>query len=116
VIGSVVVLSDVAPQYAPNGRALISVSTTEPAGYDVSGPSLERVRKQLINWFGSAAESWEHLRSYSVPVGLPVQSLRNITPPLAHGNIVLCGDYCETPSIQGAMNSGLRAAEIAREL
>jgi phytoene dehydrogenase-like protein len=113
VIGSVVVLSDIAPQYAPRGRSLISVSTTEPAGYDVSGGSLQRVRDQLIRWYGEPARAWQHLRSYSIPYGLPVQSLRNITPPLAHGNIILCGDYCETPSIQGAMNSGMRAAEIA---
>jgi predicted NAD/FAD-dependent oxidoreductase len=42
--------------------------------------------------------------------------LNNIKSPLANGNIILCGDYCETPSIQGAMNSGLRAAEIAKSL
>jgi phytoene dehydrogenase-like protein len=116
VIGTVVVLSDIAPQYAPPGKTLISVSTTEPAAYDVSGPGLQQVRKQLVSWFGKSAESWEHLRSYSIPYALPVQSLRDITPPLAHGNIILCGDYCETPSIQGAMNSGMRAAEIARTL
>jgi len=116
VIGSVVVPSDVAPQYAPPGKALVSVSTTESADGEVSGASLHRVRDQLVRWFGEAASQWRHLRSYAVPYALPVQSLRNITPPLAHGNIVLCGDYCETPSIQGAMNSGLRAAEAARTL
>lgn len=113
VISNVVVLSDIAPQYAPPGRALISVSTTQAARYDVSGEGLAPVRNQLIQWFGKGAASWEHLRSYSIPYALPVQSLSNITPPLANGNIILCGDYCETPSIQGAMNSGLRAAEIA---
>lgn len=116
VIASVVVPSDVAPQYAPPGKALISVSTSESTDAEVSGDSLQRVRDQLLRWFGSAANRWQHLRSYAVPYALPVQSLRNITPPLAHGNIVLCGDYCETPSIQGAMNSGLRAAEAARTL
>jgi phytoene dehydrogenase-like protein len=116
LISNVVVLSDVAPQYAPPGRTLISVSTSQPAGYDVSGEGLAMVRKQLIGWFGDQAAAWEHLRSYSIPYALPVQSLSNITPPLANGNIILCGDYCETPSIQGAMNSGLRAAEIAAAL
>ncbi len=116
VIGSVAVLSDVAPQYAPPGKTLISVSTTQAARHDVSGPALQGVRNQLVRWFGDSAQSWQHLRSYAIPYGLPVQSLRNITPPLAHGRIVLCGDYCETPSIQGAINSGLRAAEIVRGL
>jgi phytoene dehydrogenase-like protein len=116
VISNVVVLSDIAPQYAPPGRTLISVSTTQGAGFDVSGEGLVPVRNQLIRWFGKGAANWEHLRSYSIPYALPVQSLSNITPPLANGNIILCGDYCETPSIQGAMNSGLRAAEIAQSL
>jgi predicted NAD/FAD-dependent oxidoreductase len=30
----------------------------------------------------------------------------------AHGEFVLCGDYLETPSIQGALNSGVRAAAL----
>lgn len=116
LISNVVVLSDIAPQYAPPGRTLISVSTNQPAGYDVSGEGLAKVRRQLIDWYGAQAADWQHLRSYSIPYALPVQSLSNITPPLANGNIILCGDYCETPSIQGAMNSGLRAAEIAAAL
>lgn len=115
-ISNVVVMSDIAPQYAPPGRTLISVSTNQVAGYDVSGAALNPVRRQLIQWFGDQAANWEHIRSYSIPYALPVQSLSNIMPPLANGNIILCGDYCETPSIQGAMNSGLRAAEIAQSL
>lgn len=116
VISNVVVISDIAPQYAPPGRTLISVSTTQAAEFDVSGERLRPVRSQLIRWFGKGVADWEHLRSYSIPYALPVQSLEDITPPLANGNIILCGDYCETPSIQGAMNSGLRAAEIAESL
>lgn len=116
VISNVVVISDIAPPYAPPGRTLVSVSTTQPAGFDVSGEGLIPVRNQLTRWFGKQTANWEHLRSYSIPYALPVQSLSNITPPLANGNIILCGDYCETPSIQGAMNSGLRAAEIAQSL
>jgi len=116
VIGSVVVPSDVAPQYAPPGKALIAVNTTEAAEGEVSGANLQRVREQLMRWYGNAVRDWQHLRSYAVPYALPVQSLRTIMPPLAHGNLVLCGDYCETPSIQGAMNSGLRAADAARAL
>ncbi len=115
-IGTVVVLSDVAPSYAPAGQALISVSTQEPAGYDVTGAGLEDVRGQLVQWYGEPARRWRHIRSYSVPFALPAQTLNDITPPLANGNMVLCGDYCETPSIQGAMHSGLRAAELVRSL
>lgn len=115
-IGTAVVLSDVAPHYAPAGQALISVSTTAEATHDVTGAGLREVRDQLRQWFGGDVSRWRHLRSYSIPYALPVHSLNNIKSPLANGNIILCGDYCETPSIQGAMNSGLRAAEIAKSL
>jgi phytoene dehydrogenase-like protein len=112
-IGTVVVLSDIAPQYAPPGQALISVSTTRAAGWDVSGSGLGEVRDQLVRWFGPAATTWQHLRSYSVPYALPVVTPESIPPrPRERGEIVLCGDYLETPSIQGALVSGMRAAEL----
>lgn len=111
-IGTVVVLSDIAPEYAPAGQALISVSTTQAAGWDVSGAPLEPVRQQLARWFGPAAATWRHLRSYSVPYALPVRPLDEIFPQLSHDGLFVCGDYLETPSIQGAMNSGLRVARL----
>lgn len=114
-IGTVVVLSDIAPEYAPAGQALISVSTTQTADWDVSGAPLEPVRQQLQRWFGPAAATWRHLRSYSVPYGLPVRPLDEIFPPLRQGRLFVCGDYLETPSIQGAMNSGLRVARLVAE-
>lgn len=111
-IGTVVVLSDIAPEYAPAGQALISVSTTQAAGWDVSGEPLEPVRQQLTRWFGPTAATWRHLRSYSVPYALPVRPLDEIFPQLGHAGLYVCGDYLETPSIQGAMNSGLRVARL----
>ena len=114
-IGTVVVLSDIAPEYAPAGQALISVSTTQTADWDVSGAPLEPVRQQLQRWFGPAAATWRHLRSYSVPYALPVRPLDEVFPPLRQGRLFVCGDYLETPSIQGAMNSGLRVARLVAE-
>lgn len=111
-IGTVVVLSDIAPEYAPRGQALISVTTTQEAGWDVSGEGLLEVRSQLARWYGSSVADWRHLRSYSIPYALPATTLEEVQPPLERAGIVCCGDYLETPSIQGAMNSGLRAAEV----
>jgi predicted NAD/FAD-dependent oxidoreductase len=78
----------------------------------VSGPGLEVVRKQLAQWFGPAVQQWRHLRSYSVPYGLPTLTLDQVVRSPAYGEFVLCGDYLETPSIQGALNSGVRAAAL----
>ena len=111
-IGTVAILSDIAPEYAPPGQALISVTSRQPATWNVSGPGLEVVRKQLAQWFGPAVQQWRHLRSYSVPYGLPTLTLDQVVRSPAYGEFVLCGDYLETPSIQGALNSGVRAAAL----
>jgi phytoene dehydrogenase-like protein len=111
-IGTVAILSDIAPEYAPPGQALISVTSRQPATWNVSGPGLEVVREQLAQWFGPVVQQWRHLRSYSVPYGLPTLTLDQVVRSPAYGEFVLCGDYLETPSIQGALNSGVRAASL----
>lgn len=110
-IQEIVVVSDVAPERAPLGKSLIAVSGHLQKGYDHS--PLEHAQRQLRSLYGATVDHWQHLRSYRLPYAVPLQSLDNVLPPLANGNLVLCGDYCETPTIQGAMNSGLRAAELA---
>ncbi|MEP4682653.1 MAG: NAD(P)/FAD-dependent oxidoreductase, partial [Rhodopirellula bahusiensis] len=153
-IQSAVVLSDVAPSYAPPGKALISVSVDsnhEPAdGLDDEALD-SRVRSQLKDWFGEDAMRWRLLRVFHVPYSLPKMSLDTIVKSpawedwrranSADGNVSepetqssgmpsadddaasqsragqsragvwIAGDHCQTPSIQGAMDSGRIAAE-----
>ncbi len=102
------------PTYAPSGKSLLCVSTiglTEITGSDL----LAKVREQLIDWFGQMAESWRHLRTYRIPYALPNQSppslaLRN-THTRISDSVWRCGDYCETGSIEGAIQSGLNTAK-----
>ncbi|MEM6366004.1 MAG: NAD(P)/FAD-dependent oxidoreductase [Planctomycetota bacterium] len=119
-IQTAVVLSDVAKRYAPPGKSLISVSIDskdEPAdGVDEAGLD-ERIRPQLKRWFGDHAEQWQRLRTYRVPYALPVLDLEPVIQSTIHeiegvasGRIHVIGDHVETPSLQGAMNSGIRAA------
>ncbi len=123
-VQEVVVVSDIAPGHAPPGKSLIAVSGPLPKGNDQASRNQvsreqvpgEQLRGQLRQWYGSAVDHWQHLRSYRMPFAVPLQSLETVLPPLANGKLVLCGDYCETPTIQGAMNSGLRAAELASAL
>ncbi len=118
-IGSVSVLSDVAPSYAPQGRCLVSVSVPgcgEPS-VSSSDDELEAVREQLSRWFGDETNSWRHLRTYRVPYGLPTTPLDKIDSIRRHADVILCGDHLETPSIHGAMSSGIAAAaEIIKRL
>lgn len=123
-VQTAVVLSNVAPEYAPPGQSLISVSIdpgdSDPESGDVD--ALDRqVRRQLSGWFGSGASRWRRLPTFRVPFGLPRLSLDPVMGPIEvhrlrdreirRGKIYVCGDHRETPSIQGAMNSGLRVAD-----
>jgi phytoene dehydrogenase-like protein len=106
--------SQVAPTYAPPGRALVSASLVGDPGD--SDDSIERaVRAQMEGWFGAPARSWRLLRIQRVPRALPAQDPSFLEPPerpvrLENGTFV-CGDHRDQGSLQGAMVSGRRAAE-----
>lgn len=123
-VQTAVVLSNVAPEYAPPGQALISVSIdpgdSDPELGDVD--ALDRhVRRQLGEWFGPQVSDWHRLPAFRVPCGLPRLPLDPIMASttvrrlhgqeIPEGKLYVCGDHRETPSIQGAMNSGLRVAD-----
>jgi hypothetical protein len=100
------VMSNVAPTYAPAGRHLVVAALPGHISDDVESVA----RRQLRGWWGSAVDDWEHLRTYRIPHGQPMQR-----PPfdpkqpvaLDDGRFV-CGDHRDTASIQGAMYSGRR--------
>lgn len=113
-INHVCVPSDVAASYAPPGQALISATALGSIGADDA--LLDRTaRAQLGRWFGAETlRGWRHLRTLRVPHALP----RTVPRPLQRDEVVRlaptiygCGDYLETPSINGALRSGRRAAE-----
>lgn len=123
-IGTAVVISNVAAEYAPPGKSLVSVSVDEGEHDPQTGDCDEldrRVREQLAGWFGEPARAWRRLRVFRVPYGLPRLDLDPVELPVERsrlgdhevppGTLYVCGDYRETPSIQGAMNSGLRVAD-----
>lgn len=111
------VLSDIAPQYSPGGESLISVSVSEETNTDDWDQLDRAIRSQLRGWFDASVTQWRHLCTYDVRYGLPAINLDPVLRSVraadfgGANNVFLCGDYRETPSIQGAMNSGLRAAD-----
>ena len=107
------------PSYAPPGRSLLSVSTIGHC--DLTGDNLlQTVQKELLAWFGESSRQWQHLRTYRVPYALPYQTEAAIAERqlrLSDGcrvaaGVFRCGDYCETGSIEGAIQSGLKAASM----
>ncbi len=105
-------LSNVSRAYAPPGQALLNV-TTLPGSPDWDDPAA--VRRQLRDWFGPITDDWRLLREDHLRDALPVPAqlhprFEGRPPRLAPG-LFLAGDHHATPSINGAMISGRRAAE-----
>ena len=114
---NVAVMTNVAPEYASGGRALIAAACP-PLG--VTGnpevdPNdlLQAVRTQMAVWFGAQAEQWTHVHTNVIRHAQP-----NSSPPFTPkrrvslgDGLFVCGDHRDTPSIQGALFSGRRVAE-----
>ena len=108
------VLSEVAPSYAPPGRALVSVSLSDRLDAP-AGNLPQAVRIFLRAWFGSGVDAWRHLRTDRIRNALsPVDLLQGhdgaVSPRLDEG-LYLCGDYRESGTFDGALLSGRKAAD-----
>ncbi|MDA0353681.1 MAG: NAD(P)/FAD-dependent oxidoreductase [Chloroflexi bacterium] len=113
-VNNLAVMSEVSPHYAPAGEALIGATVLESP--PVPDDELEQaVRAQLTRWFGSDVSEWRLLRCIRVRDALPDQAAMTVPPTLEEAlpGVVLAGDYQATPSIEGALASGLEAARWA---
>ncbi|RBY89182.1 amine oxidase [Blastococcus sp. TBT05-19] len=99
------VVSDAQPRYSPDGRALVSSSTLVPTRE-------AEVRAEIAAAHGVSPSDLEHLTTVSVAEAQPaaVPPLRLRRPVDLGDGLYVCGDHRDTPSIQGAMASGARAA------
>jgi predicted NAD/FAD-dependent oxidoreductase len=119
LVNNLCVPSQVAPQYAPDGKSLISATVLKT---DVDGGQLQSlVKAHLREWFGDAVDAWTHLRTCRIAQALPNQTSPAFDPPVhparLRDNVFVCGDYRANGSINGAMQSGRHVAEaIVREL
>lgn len=106
------VMSNVSAELAPPGRALITAATLPGVeGWD----DAEAVRKQLAGWFGPQVEGWELLSGKVIAEALPEEAACaprfEGSPTRVRAGVYVCGDHTATPSINGALVSGRRAAE-----
>jgi len=111
LVNNVCVLSEIAPNYAPPGTALISV--TALGNHDASDLA-QRVKQELGAWFGPQVQSWQHLRTDRISQALPEQAPGSgsfASPGFrCVDGFFVCGDHLSHPSIEGAITSGVRAA------
>jgi glycine/D-amino acid oxidase-like deaminating enzyme len=111
LVANTVVMTEVAPSYGPGPSAGALVATSVLGVRD--GPGTERaVLERLAALYGTSTSGWERLAAYPIPAAQPVQAVgQPLRQPVRVGEgRYVCGDHRDTPSIQGALVSGRRAA------
>ena len=102
-------VSAVAASYAPIGKTLIASTVLGAHGDDLE-PAVHEHASRIL---GTDPAGWEFVASYPVPHALPAhrpgQPLRQ-SVTIGDG-VFIAGDHRDTPSIQGALVSGRRAAD-----
>lgn len=118
-VNHVVLLTNIAPTYAPPRKYLLSVTVL-----DFTEPDDERMARRCLNelagWFPEYDLSrWQFLGCYRIPFaqfaqrpGIFDQLPENRTPLKG---LYLAGEYTQSSSIQGAMQSGVLAAKTVLE-
>lgn len=116
-VNNMVVPSEISPLYAPAGKALVSCSVlgSDASSFEGEGQLEDAVLAQMRAWFGTKTDSWRHLASYSIRHALPeYRAARGAARAEDYelpAGVRVCGDAFSSPSIQGALESGRRAAE-----
>ncbi len=116
VVHSLCVPTDIAHTYGITGKALIAVSTQGLEKIDERN-HVNRIKRELYDWFGAQVNVWKHLRTYHMPeaqVKFPAGTRKQ---PLKLGeNFYRCGDYLAYPSMNAAMQTGREVAEMISEI
>ena len=116
VVHKLCVPTDITPTYGAAGKALISVSTQGLEKIDERN-HVNRIKRELYDWFGAQVNVWKHLRTYHIPeamvkfpAGTQKQNLK------LNENLYRCGDYLSYPSLNAAMQTGREVAEMISEI
>ena len=106
-VNHVACLSAVQKSYARKGWELFSVNVVSD-----DEPALEDVLSDLKSIFDEEEISkWTFLKSYFVKRALPSKAFYGKEPYKRTNGVYICGDYMESPSIQGALSSGVSVAQ-----
>ena len=115
-VHNIAIMSDVAPDYAPAGQTLISVSTQGQELVDEAALR-EGIMRELTDWFGPDVRTWRHLRTYHLPQALPSYNPAptdgtTAQPLKLSETLYQCGDQTAYPSLNAAMQTGREVAEM----
>lgn len=109
-IATAVAIDQVSPSYAPKGVHLISVSTLDHT------EDLSAIKDEVGDIFNLNSSDLNHVKSYWIDRALPASFGADHRG--AHNSaqistrIFRAGDFVENPSINGAIASGRKAAEL----
>ncbi len=109
------VMTNIAPDYAPEGRHLVQATTLWRDG--AAGEAGEKeVREHLERMYRVPTEDWDLVVAHHVVHALPHQRPGvSIRQPVELGEgLFVAGDHRDTASIQGALVSGRRTAAAVR--
>jgi len=112
-ISHAVVVSNIAPRYAPAGSHLVAACSVAAPGSDAGTETESEVRSQLGQMFRTDTGAWRlvtrHVNSAALPVSAPPLIVSREVD-LGDG-LYVAGDHRGTPGVPGAMRSGRRAAD-----
>ncbi len=106
-VNHIALLSNIQNSYAPPGKQLISVNVLDT---DLVDP--EEIKKEVEDWNLFSTNSWQHIKTYSIHYAQP-DTFSQGQKSNNQGRLYFAGDFMETPSIDGAMKSGEKAALLA---
>lgn len=124
VIQTATVISGLSDELVGGDRSrhLISVTLRVDGDQDVMRWDVEKrahqAARQLATWMSCQVDDLTFLRCYPIRYGLPAVDFspvqQSVGPIATTGTaeIFVAGDHLSTPSIEGAMSSGQRAAEM----
>lgn len=111
IVANTVVMSNVAPEYAPSGRSLVAANVVGVSA--PSGASETVIRVELARMYGVPTDNWDLISVVTVPQALPASpppQLRLRKPVNLGDGLFVAGDHRDSPSIQGALAGGWRTA------
>lgn len=114
-VNNLTVITNISKQYAPKGKALLSVSYNGIP--DVSDEELaNNMKAELKQWYGDQINYWKMIKTYRIKYALPnLESVENEIDYIkmqVSENLFICGDHLLNGSINAAMKSGRMVAEL----
>lgn len=108
VVNNLAVLTNIAPSYSPDSRALIAATILGPIAPPDDQELKSQVLAQMRRWFGSRVEEWALIRVDRIRHAQPAFTK---PPGFLRPGLYLAGDHTQQASAHGALRSGRVAAE-----